>query len=266
MLFKKKHKTNTNKRRAPFRLPIKGYRKELKSCALTFNDGKNIYIDNYAKAAKGSGCKYDCDGKVIGTVFSRTNHPVIRSGMLDKNDGTSFRSYRDYLRNGTMASYDRSLEKNRKDKNDCRCYYKSSDGRRRHNDANCTNKKDCANNKIERRTIYKPSNSKFKVQGAVSSSSRVDRLKLDTITGINASCKNIGTAKCKNQYGCEPYFAGKPRFTGWMYNKKNPETVRYDKKQRPLGVTQHQKYRTPGNVVCKNCNNISRVEGSCCKK
>ena len=263
------NKTATNtckKRRAPFRLPIKGYRKELKSCALDFNDGKNIYMDNYAKAKKGSGCKYDCNGKAIGTVFSRTNYPVIRSGMLDNNDGTSFRSYRDYLRNGTMSSYDRSLEKNRKDKDDCRCYYKSSDGKRRYNDENCTNKKDCANNKVEMRTIYKPSNNKFKVQGAVSSGSRIDRLKLDTITGVNNSCKNIGTNKCKNQYGCEPYFAGKPRFTGWIYNKKNPEVVNYDKRQRPLGVPQNQKYRIPGNVACKSCNHASRVEGGCCKK
>ena len=48
-----------------------------------------------------------------------------------------------------------TTEKNRKDKDDCRCYYKSSDGARRHNDPNCANKNDCANNKIERRLIQR---------------------------------------------------------------------------------------------------------------
>merc|ERR1711991_1058157 len=103
--------------------------------------------------------------------------------MLDKNDGKSFRYYRDYLRNGAMISYDRSLEKNRQDPNDCSCYYKNSDGKQAG--------RRCGNN-INSRTIYKPNNKKFQVQGAVSSSSRLDRLKLDTITGANSKCKNKG--------------------------------------------------------------------------
>jgi hypothetical protein len=246
-------------RSAKFRLPIKGYRKEIKACENeNFSYGKNIYKDNYAKATNGSGCKYDCSGNVIGTVTSRTNYPVIRSGMLDKNDGKSFRSYRDYLRNGAMISYDRSLEKNRKDKDDCNCYYKNSDGSQAG--------RRCSKN-INTKTIYKPSNKKFQVQGAVSSSSRLDRLKLDTITGANAKCKNRGTDKRKDIHGCDPYFAGNPRFTGWIYNSKNPETVNYDKRQRPLGKPQHQKYRTNKNTVhCSNKNHKSRVEGGCCDK
>lgn len=252
-------KRKTNKycnKRSIFRLPIKGYRKELISCKETFNDGKNIYIDNYAKSKIGSGCKYDASGNVLGTVFSRTKHPIIRSGMLD--DGKSYRSYREYLRNGKMASYDRSLEKNRADKNDCtKClnnvYYKSSEN------------KDRTLRNSEVRTIYKPSNKKFKVQGAVSSGSRIDRLKLDTITGINAKCKDKSKDKCLDMRGCDPYFAGKPRFTGWMYNKKHPETVCYNKRQRPRGIPQHQKYRTPSTIKCCNkCTAMGRLEG--CKK
>tara|TARA_B110000211_G_scaffold233396_1_gene299505 strand:+ start:1582 stop:2799 length:1218 start_codon:yes stop_codon:yes gene_type:complete len=252
-------KRKTNKycnKRSIFRLPIKGYRKELISCKETFNDGKNIYIDNYAKSKIGSGCKYDASGNVLGTVFSRTKHPIIRSGMLD--DGKSYRSYREYLRNGKMASYDRSLEKNRADKNDCtKClnnvYYKSSEN------------KDRTLRNSEVRTIYNPSNKKFKVQGAVSSGSRIDRLKLDTITGINAKCKDKSKDKCLDMRGCDPYFAGKPRFTGWMYNKKHPETVCYNKRQRPRGIPQHQKYRTPSTIKCCNkCTAMGRLEG--CKK
>ena len=64
------------------------------------------------------------------------------------------------------------------------------------------------------KTIWKPNNDKFKVQGAVSSSSRLDRLKYDTI---------VSEKKCDNGTCKGVYFAGKPRFTGWIYNKKHPE-------------------------------------------
>jgi hypothetical protein len=260
-LVYKNQEKKTNKycnKRSVFRLPIKGYRKELISCDKKFNNGTNIYIDNYAKSKIGTGCKYDASGNVLGTVFSRTKHPIIRSGMLD--DGKSYRSYRDYLRNGNMASYDRSLEKNRADKNDCtKCYknvyYKSS-----------TNTNRTLKNS-EVRTIYKPNNKKFKVQGAVSSGSRIDRLKLDTITGANSKCKDKSKDKCPDMRGCDPYFAGKPRFTGWMYNKNHPETVCYNKRQRPRGIPQHQNYRTPSTIKCCNkCTSMGRLEGCKCKK
>jgi len=264
LIFKKeKNKINKCRTKSIFRLPIKGYRKSVIMCDSNKSTKKNIYMDNYAKSNCGSGCRYDASCNLINSVFSRTKYPVIRSGMLD--DGKSFRSYRDYLRNGNMASYDRSLEKNRNNKDDCtsckkNVYYKNST----HSTYNMNKNRTLRNSEI--RTIYKPSNNKFKVQGAVSSSSRIDRLKLDTITKSNKKCKNKGTLKCKDNYGCEPYFAGKPRFTGWMYNKKHKETVRYDRKQMSLGIPQHQKYKTTGSINCKKCNNKSRVEGSCCKK
>jgi hypothetical protein len=52
----------------------------------------------------------------------------------------------------------------------------------------------CANNCNINNTpvvIYKPNNSKFSIQGAVSSSSRIDKLKLDTINKNKASLKNL---------------------------------------------------------------------------
>ena len=69
---------------------------------------------------------------------------------------------------------------------------------------------DTCNNK----TTWKPNNDKFKVQGAVSSSSRLDRLKYDTI---------ISETKCDNGTCNGVYFAGKSRFTGWIFNKNHPE-------------------------------------------
>jgi len=67
-------------------------------------------------------------------------------------------------------------------------------------------------------TIYKPNNKKFKVQGAVSSGSRLERLKLDTIQGSRIRTR-IANESCSNNR-CNPsskkftlgYRSAKPRF------------------------------------------------------
>jgi len=93
-------------------------------------------------------------------------------------------------------------------------------------------------------TVYKPSNKKFSVQGAVSGSSRLERLKLDTIKYANSKCRNKDArcetrGICGEKYGKGPYFAGKPRFTGWMFNSCHPETVCMNKtRQQPFGIPQ----------------------------
>ena len=80
---------------------------------------------------------------------------------------------------------------------------------------------------IKNQTVWKPSNKKFKKQGAVSAGSRLERLKLDTIKSANSKCGKDNRCITKD---CEkipngPYFAGKPRFTGWIYNAKHREKV-----------------------------------------
>ena len=67
-------------------------------------------------------------------------------------------------------------------------------------------------------TIYKPNNKKFKVQGAVSSGSRLERLKLDTIQGSRISTRHSNDSSCA--LPCNPsskkftlgYRSAKPRF------------------------------------------------------
>jgi len=90
----------------------------------------------------------------------------------------------------------------------------------------------CVANSI---TIYKPNNKKFQVQGAVSAGSRLERLKLDIIRESNSKCPK--GRRCKKEgnekYGKGPYFAGRPRFTGWMYNSRHPETT-CTRRYRPL--------------------------------
>ena len=102
-------------------------------------------------------------------------------------------------------------------------------------------------------TIYKPNNRKFSKQGAVTSSGRLERLKLDTIRTSNSKCPKgpPGAPRCRSIVGRNgsstqtflapkgPYLAGRPRFTGWMYNARHPERVcmlRY--RQQPFGIPQ----------------------------
>lgn len=86
-------------------------------------------------------------------------------------------------------------------------------------------------------TIWKPNNDKFKVQGAVSAGSRLDRLKLDTIRAGNSKYKK--GSRCFEGNGNGPYFAGKPRFDGWMFNGRHREVVRTNKyRQKPFGIQQ----------------------------
>jgi len=87
-------------------------------------------------------------------------------------------------------------------------------------------------------TIWKTNNNKFKVQGAVTSGGRLERLKLDTIRAANSKCKK-GERCDKNGNGKGPYFAGKPRFDKWMFNGRHREIVCGNKyRQQPLGIPQ----------------------------
>jgi len=94
--------------------------------------------------------------------------------------------------------------------------------------------------KYKNRVIWKPNNKKYGVQGAVSSSSRIDRLKLETIRS-SKRCENDNT-KCGANYS-----AGKPRFDGYIFNKDHKENCHNQRKARSRvrGNTQNM-----GEVTC----------------
>jgi len=70
------------------------------------------------------------------------------------------------------------------------------------------------------KVIWKPNNKQYSVQGAVASSSRIDRLKLDTIRAGKSS-KSCGAG---NEFKCFGlYYAGKPRNEGFIFNNKHKE-------------------------------------------
>ena len=248
---------------APFRAPIAGYRKSLVCCSSNEICGDIIPPHNTKKTPSNT---------VYGDPSYYKPHPNdiskcviydkrIRSGMQPKQrcpkkdcnkkcceKAYSF-SYSEYNKNHTLNTYERGLERNNtSDRNNTpdisylngkyskSAFIKSSS---LVCDISC-----CKSNNI---TIWKPNNKTFKVQGAVSSSSRVDRIKLDTLRVANSKCGgNTGTpndsrsrACDENKIGKGKYFAGQPRFDGWMFNKTHPESVcstRY--RQLPFGVPQ----------------------------
>ena len=206
---------------APYRNPIAGWRKA--KCDKPRKIPTNtIYADNYT----------DCSSCEINKgIQGRTFRPIIRSGMQEKKEYCknsegkceqinkySF-SYRQYQNNKRCLSFERSLEKI---------------GSCKDTNGNCTyeyDKSSCCptcKGKPCKKTIYKPNNKKFSKQGAVSSGSRLDRLKLDTIRsarsggiiGKDKRC-NIDKKKseCKDGIPKGKYFAGKPRFTGYAQRR-----------------------------------------------
>lgn len=145
--------------------------------------------------------------------FARTNRPIVRSGMLpntagQQNSGIYNKSYYSY-------SYNELIKRRRKD-----TYVEQLP---QHNKTKLT--EICCStsrNKIDKvSTRGNYSNDKFKVQGAVESSSRIDRLKLDTLKATNNKC----STNCSdvNKLGARSglYFAGKPRFTSLKQNVTN---------------------------------------------
>ncbi len=200
---------NVKRAGAPFRMPIAGYRKKLIRNADTDCSGNKLintainipthtlYADSISKHAKNS--PKSC------VVYDTR----IRSGMQlkpeckDKKQIPSNRalSYNEYNRNKKLNTYQRGLEINKHSnlRQDVSCNYIKAN--------------------------WTPNNNKFKVQGAVSSGSRIDRLKLDTIKSASkkfskSSCRNNATLDIINN---RLYFSGKPRFDGWIYNKDHLE-------------------------------------------
>lgn len=123
---------------------------------------------------------------------------TLKAGYVHKKVEYSY-SYREYMKNKKNITYENKQQTFDKQQNNL---WTSSVG-------------NCDDNKCNK-TTWKPNNDKFKVQGAVSSSSRLARLKLDAIKG-GSRCKKDPT-KCNGVY-----FAGKPRWTGWMFNETHPE-------------------------------------------
>lgn len=180
------------------RMPLKGYRKET-DCQVKnkcYNAAKiRILKDSYATCS------------TLGARCGRTAKPLIRSGMQHKLDENNKKvdysySYREYMHNKKNMTYDRKLRSKYINKG-FNNVWGSSGG-------NCASK-NCIN-----KTISKLNNTNFSKQGAVDSSLRLMKLKMDTIVSESVCTLEGYEEKCNGTY-----FAGNPRFTG--FNNKHLE-------------------------------------------
>jgi hypothetical protein len=205
--------------------PIAGYRKtpatdkDGNCCTKDKNTNgftQEIYQDTWTLCDTDEVCVGDKEGIVARPT--RSKKPIIRSGLqynaaaapnvlrntkeIKKKYAFSYAQYQKNLR---CLSYERSQEK-----------YKSPesiDHPEKYRKSGCNS---CCNCCVV--TIYKPNNKNFQVQGAVSSGSRLERLKLDTIQGSRIA-KRIKQGNC-DSFQCnsnskrftQGYRSSEPRF------------------------------------------------------
>jgi hypothetical protein len=277
---------------APYRNPLAGWRKTLECCDIDCEEDctskapkqsthtvyKDIYSGRRGSGPDGCGaCNKDCknNNKPLSGVQGKTHRPIIRSGMQEKKtmvkkDNCAYPenkfsfSYQQYRHNKRCLSYERSLEKYTdvypcKDENG-KCQYKFNksgcDG--------CMAK--CESNKSNIVTTYKPKKKNYNnYWTGQSASSRMEKLKLQTIKSSNSKCsKNERCQTIPSRFSDGgsykvprgTYGGGKPRFTGWMFNKKHKEVVPYPlnfrRLQQPLGIPQLTRH-PPGETCIKQC-------------
>ena len=183
---------------APFRQPVKGYRKTLDCNSNNPNclNTTEIYKDSY------SDCSFNLCKPMTYTslptsnrpnastaransgISARAGRPLIRSGMQPNSSGQQNSgldvvqpgnpkkysySYRELLNNRRKVTYEKQLP-TKKPNTGSLTTTKYGGG--------CNTVSGCPTGEI---TIHRLNNSKFQVQGAVDSSDRITRLKLNTI-------------------------------------------------------------------------------------
>ena len=243
---------------APFRQPLKGYRKTLncpedgamfkknrRGCLTT----TEIYKDTYAVLdPKDTNCldngsistsKIPLTGSASATKsksgnYTRTNKPLIRSGMQPnvagkQNSGLSgiktatrySYSYRELINNRRKDTQIKKLSTQKPSSST----YMSNPKKMPGYGGNCTGVGNC--NPSE--TIYRYNNKKFATQGAVESSDRITRLKLDTIKGSTKCEPGVTTTYGESCNGV--YSTGNlqtSRTKDWpKYKTKNNAQVKY---------------------------------------
>ena len=280
---------------APFRQPLKGYRKSvicppnvdttrINKC-LTYTE---IYQDPYTDCS-GSACLSNGSlpttnvptttwgqARATSGINTRTARPLIRSGMqpntagqqnsgkpvvLANNPKRYSYSYRELINNRRKDTVIKKLATEKPTNN----LYVSgqADNKMYGYGGNCPEVNYCNPNI----SVYKLNNTVFKVQGAVESSSRIDRLRLETIRG-ESRCPP-GTTNQRTGNNCNGvYFAGRRRHImgppGASYTQRkyknlfntNHTEVNYPQTSalaRVRGVVSKKTTTNPNGGVC--CNN-----------
>lgn len=274
--------------KASFRQPIKAVRKSTncnknnnRQCQTT----TKLYKDHYSQSDKNT-LATNCPNKngslptgklnninlnqtIVKSqsgITSRTAKPLIRSGMqpntagqqnsgLDSHVGTVKRntysySFRELLNNRRKVTVEKSLA------------YVTNQGNQGLNYNNipkkhgyggqCSTNPNCVNGRV----IDRLNNKKFYKQGSVESSTRLERLKLETIRG-QTNCPSGTRSQTTNSQCNGDYFAGKPKYSDINMIHKNTDILVKNNEQR------HALLRARGSFNKKPRTDLSKG-GICC--
>lgn len=265
---------------APFRQPLKGWRINLDCTANNSNNRcwkiTEIYKDPYSNClndnceTKGSLSTTKLpsgnNSRANSGISTRSLRPLIRSGMQpntvgQQNSGMNpskkqySYSYHELLKNRRKDTYIKKLATQEPTGNNITT---SGYG------GSCSSIDNCATGRGQ--NIYRLNNNKFKTQGAVDSSSRIDRLKYDTIKGQSKCPTGTQTGPIEERSDCN---GSKPRGmfaigNGSQYTQRkyvalfndNHTEVNYPQTSalaRVRGAVSHKTTIQPKGSVC--CNN-----------
>lgn len=271
--------------KASFRQPIKAVRK-MTNCNENNNiqcqTTTNLYKDHYSlndKNTLGSSCP-NLNGslptgklnninlnenisKSKSGITTRTSKPLIRSGMQpntagqqnsglnqiigNKKRNTYSYSFRELLNNRRKSTVEKSQAYVTKETAPSSGIFKYGYG------GSCSIDKNCDTGHV----VDRLNNKKFYKQGSVESSTRLDRLKLETIRG-QSNCPKGQSCQTNNNSNCNgDYFAGKPKNMDLNFINKNTKILLKKNEQN------HALMRARGNISKKNRTNFSK-NGICC--
>tara|TARA_B100001063_G_C16777830_1_gene567270 strand:- start:1099 stop:2109 length:1011 start_codon:yes stop_codon:yes gene_type:complete len=273
--------------KASFRQPIRAVRK-MTNCNKNNNEQcqttTKLYKDHYSQNDNNtlaSGCpntngtlptgklnNINLDENIVKSqsgITTRTSKPIIRSGMqpntagqqnsgLDSHVGSRKRStyaysFRELLNNRRKSTVEKSL-----------AYVTTQGGQGLNNNGipkkygyggQCASNASCANGRV----IDRLNNKKFYKQGSVESSTRLERLKLETIRA-QTRCAT-GTSQANNSNCSGDYFAGKPKYKDLNAIDKNTKILIKRNEQK------HALLRARGSMVKKPITDFSKG-GVCC--
>lgn len=196
-------------------------------------------------------------------ITTRTSKPLIRSGMQpntagqqnsglnqlvgNKKRNTYSYSFRELLNNRRKSTVEKSKAYVTKETAPVSGIFKYGYG------GSCSIDKNCTNGRV----VDRLNNKKFYKQGSVESSTRLERLKLQTIRG-QSNCPSGQKSQANNDSNCNgDYFAGKPKNMDLNFINNN-DTILLKKNEQ-----NHALMRARGSISKKNRTNFSK-NGICC--
>ena len=233
---------NLRKYYAPFRQPIKGWRKSVNCVDPASVSNRNcvryteVYKDTYSNCIDNA-CETNNFGTLPTTktpsnqnggwghvksssgVNARSSRPIIRSGMqpnsagqqnsgkpheLVNNQKRYSYSYRELMNNRRKSTYLKKLATQKPVDQQ----YISTAPQMPGYGGNCEQTNNCNPSQ----NVYRLNNNNFRVHGAVESSTRLERLKLNAIRGSSKCISGTQSGPANARSNCNGvYFAGKPR-------------------------------------------------------